>query len=661
MQGTALRVWGREIRYERSLFPARITSQGVHLLARPIVLSITADGQRATLSEADVEIVSKRQDQVVLTTSATSGSLRCRTVTTIEFDGMIKITLTVEPLAPTPVDNLRVLIPVQRDVAQIYARYLTYDFTILRTDKMSLETCTQRIEKPIHTGFNPEIWLGNREVGLTWAAETNCQYDLVDEAKTLSVVPGPDSVDLVASIVDHPIVLRQPKTIEFALFPTPLKPVDLRMRQIRLAAGGRFYTAFKAGVSKTVYDYYAIASSRHEVIAPYECLPWSAKTDRHLRIRKQMKDNGVGYIPYGALWYTNAFHPAGRRFYPEWHMLRVSKSSLERWKKYDAGEEQDLQVKAGRHWDGYRVCSSSRSFADFLVRSYVDAIKSDGLDGIYFDHGELSYSCGNPNHDHFKDGTRKQRKLYFGVFAARELLKRLWIAAKAIKPDLIITQHQSRTLKSLNSFIDIAVTGEAMNCLFAGSTTSSAIRKNPSLYKPDYDKIPGLLMQYDYLDTFGFEARILPQVKYAIQAYWADHQTQYDYYSRKMFRHTLLNGTRQWAGNMSQAAINEAWLAMDRMGRLDEGVTFHPYWSNATTVTTKHRDTYASYYRRGNQALLFIGNRGDRDIEGAITLRLGTRIGKAIDAVTGEPVKCTRGRISVTIPAGLYRAVFVSD
>ena len=128
-----------------------------------------------------------------------------------------------------------------------------------------------------------------------------------------------------------------------------------------------------------------------------------------------------------------------------------------------------------------------------------------------------------------------------------------------------------------------------------------------------------------------------------------------------MFRYTLLNGTRQWAGNMSQVAINEAWIAMNRIGRLDERVTFHPYWSNAATVTTRHPDTYASYYRRGGKALLFVGNRGDSDVEDKVTLKLDTRFSKAIDAVTGEPVEHTRDRISLTIPAGLYRSVFVRN
>jgi len=198
-----------------------------------------------------------------------------------------------------------------------------------------------------------------------------------------------------------------------------------------------------------------------------------------------MRELNVRYIPYGALWYTNAVMEAGRRFYEQWHVKPVSESTLKRWARYDAGETRDLSKG---HWDGYRVCAWPRSYADFVVWTYTRAIETEGLDGIYFDHGEVTVSCENPNHNHFQGCTGRQRKLYFGVFSARELLKRLWIAAKAIKPDLVIVQHQSRTLKSLNSFIDVAVTGEVMNVVFAGSTTSRLARENPLTYNPDYDR-----------------------------------------------------------------------------------------------------------------------------------------------------------------------------
>jgi len=56
VDGTTVRVWGREIRYDRSLLPTRIASQGAQLLAGPVTLDIRAGGRRVSLPSADVSI-----------------------------------------------------------------------------------------------------------------------------------------------------------------------------------------------------------------------------------------------------------------------------------------------------------------------------------------------------------------------------------------------------------------------------------------------------------------------------------------------------------------------------------------------------------------------------------------------------------------------------
>lgn len=477
--------------------------------------------------------------------------------------------------------------------------------------------------------------------------------------QTISIVPRGTTVDLIVRVVDHTITLDRPKAFEFALFPTPLKPPDPRMRQIRIAAFGRFLSAFRAGVSRTTHDHYAVAA-QSEFQALFDALPMARHNDRYRQFRERLRSEGVRYMPYGALWYTNAVLRDPRRFYPDWHVEPASQSTLKRWAEYDAGETRDLNKLEGRHWDGYRVCAASDSYADFLVWTFVNAITKEQLDGIYFDHGELSRSCRNPNHDHFRGASGDQPKAFFGVFGARELLKRLWTAGKRVKPDLLIMQHQSRALKSLNSFVDVALTGEALNVLFANSPSSRAVRENPTLYKPDYDALPDLLLSHEYLDTFGFEARILPQVKYAIQPYWKEHPGEYDFYSRKMFRHTLLNGTRQWAGNMSQVAIDEAWLALDRLGRIDDSVVFHPYWEEGGDATTAHPGILISCYQKPDCVLVIVGNTRPEDAEPELEVRSSRGFTKARYAVTGESLPLEGNRCRVAVPGGLYRALLLT-
>ena len=106
--------------------------------------------------------------------------------------------------------------------------------------------------------------------------------------------------------------------------------------------------------------------------------------------------------------------------------------------------------------------------------------------------------------------------------------------------------------------------------------------------------------------------------------------------------------------------VEEPVYRLDRIGRLDEEVAFHPYWDNADTIRTQHRDTYASYYQRPEQTLVFVGNRGKQEARDQVTLKTGERYSRAIDAVTGESIGVSRSRFSLTVPAELYRAVFLA-
>ena len=171
----SVEVWGRRVAFGGSAMPAEISSQGVPLLASPVRLEISSGGRRVRLPRWAVSWPVLREDRAVRQADAHAELLTCRTLTTVEFDGMVRIAVTITPDAASRLDAVRLVVPLRRDVAQVCGRYLSYDFERLCADKMSLRTCVQNVTGPVHMGFNPEVWLGNRRVGLTWAAETNCQ------------------------------------------------------------------------------------------------------------------------------------------------------------------------------------------------------------------------------------------------------------------------------------------------------------------------------------------------------------------------------------------------------------------------------------------------------------------------------------------------------
>ncbi|MFA6291254.1 MAG: glycoside hydrolase domain-containing protein [Victivallales bacterium] len=657
VKGQEIAVWGRKIVYGNSLFPIRISSQDVELLASPVRLEIIKGGQPLVFGNVKWQIVSKRDDQVVLKTTALAAGLDCTVTTTIEFDGMIKINMILSPEKEMDIDGCRILIPLTREAAKICSRYLEYDFVTMEADKTSLMECMKPVgEQPIHFAFIPEVSLSNRKVGLAWAAETDQRWDKGSPAKSLSVLPGEKSVDLVMNVLSKNMTLTSPRTLEFALFPFPLKPQNLKMRQVRIGAESRLSAAVDAGGNRDIYDYYAILMPK-EFDAKWDSLPEPAGTVTTKNCRERLRDKGFKFIPYGALWYSNAFHPAARAFSRQWSIGPVSANVLKRWERYNEGVKEDLSKKGGGHWDGYRVRADAESYADFVVWTYLKSVKDDGIDGIYFDHGEVPMSSVAPPAHSTAD---KGMQAHFGMFGHRELLKRLWVSAKKIKPDLVICLHQSHTAVSLNSFADIVITGEIMNGIFRQWRPKPEINRNQAAYRPDYDLVPEALMTYDSLDSRGFESRLLPQIKFTLQKYWDEHPSEYERFSEKMYRRTLLNGIRHYDAFMHQPSIDKAWRVMDKIGRLDGSVGFHPWWEAGARFKAAGKSTRLSYYSRDKRVLLIIGNESREDVQEQVrTAMPGQRIKAAADASDSGDVSLKDGAINLVIPAGLYRAVIL--
>ncbi len=561
--GQQVSVWGRTFAWDGGPLPAQITSQGEELLTYPAELWVqVAAPALVPFPEADQHVVEQADASVTMQHATGAGGFDLQTTTTIEFDGFCRVRMTLTPDEPTHVDAVTLVIPIRNDVADVFSRYLNYDFAALRTDKKSFATSLQHIEGTIYEPFNPEVWVGNKQVGLCWAAETNVTWLQEELDYAIRAIPRDRATELRVAFVDHPVTLTEPLTVEFALMPTPIKPVDPRLRMIRMGASSRCIAAKNHGIGEGICDWYAIAFGG-ELDPLYDSFPFPGESEKSRAAVQNLRDNNVGFIPYGAMAYTNAMFADVRHMYEQWHTLPVSEATLGRYEKYDAGETEDYAKANWGHWEGYRVCMTPESYHDFFVDMWIRAIREHDLAGIYLDHGEVSHGCQNPNHDHFIDPETQPGKYFYGVFGARQLLKRLWIASKAEKPEIVTVLHQSRPSKLFNGFLDICATGEVINVFFCGDHHGRDIIADPTLYVPDYDLLPPAFFEMEFLDSYGFDSRILPEVKFCNQQYLKDNPELATLWSSILMKNTLLAGARLYAGNMDQQALENMWRGMD--------------------------------------------------------------------------------------------------
>ncbi len=653
-------VWGKTFTWNGGPLPAQITSQGEELLYYPADLHVqVAAPDLVPFPKADQQVIEQTEASVTLAHSTQAGAFTLETTTTIEFDGFCRVRMTLTPDGPAHVDAVRLNIPLRSDVADVFSRYLNYDFATQRTDKKTFATSLQRIDGTIYEPFNPEVWLGNKQVGLCWAAETNVAWLQEDLDSAIGVIPGEQAVQLQVAFIDHAVTLTEPLEVEFALMPTPIKPVDPRLRMIRMGASSRCIAAKNHGIGEDICEWYAIAFGG-ELDPLYDSFPFPGDTDKSRDAVQKLRDNDVGFIPYGAMAYTNAMFADARQMYEQWHTLPVSQATLGRYEKYEAGETEDYAKANWGHWEGYRVCMTPESYHDFFVDMWVRAIREHDVAGMYLDHGEVSHGCQNPNHEHFIDPKTQPGKYFYGIFGARELLKRLWIASKAEKPEIVTVLHQSRPSKLLNSFLDICASGEVINVYFCGENTSRDVIADPALYVPDYDLLPDVFFEMEFLDSYGFDSRILPEVKFCNQQYLKDNPELATLWTSVLMKNTLLSGARLYAGNMDQQALEDMWRGMDSIGPIEPEVSFHPWHSNAAMVAATAQTTRVSFYQRPGKTLVIVGNDAAEAVNERVTLSTGDTYVKAVDAQTGDEVALANSTVTLTVPARVYRMVLLT-
>jgi len=391
VEGQRVSVWGRTIEWGGGPLPAAISSRDLPLLTAPIEHGVMVGGLQVELPSAEQQVGERSEGSVQLRYSASTDTLTLETRTTVEFDGFTRIAMTLTPQGEVEVSGWELRIPLRPEVADCFSRYLNYDFAALRTDKHTFASSMRLIGGTFHEPFNPEVWIGNKRVGLTWAAETNEPWVQEDFDRAISVEPKRTRTDLVVRFIDHAVTLSEPMTVEFALVATPLKPFDPALREIRFGHPTRMQGAITHGVGEGVARYYGVVFGS-DFFPKWRGIPLPSDTDEAREYRAKLDAGGIGFIPYGALAYTNSFWKVPRDWYEKWHTLPVSEATLGRYEQYESGEmTEDYALNHWGHWEGYRVCMSEESYHDFFVEMFLTCIRDYDIDGIC-----VSSACGSP-------------------------------------------------------------------------------------------------------------------------------------------------------------------------------------------------------------------------------------------------------------------------
>jgi hypothetical protein len=221
-------VLGREYQWQGAL-PKQIVAQKQELLAAPITLTMSAGDASTDLGKLPASEGERFPDMAKRSSEAKVGSVAAQLVPTTEFDGMQRYDLTLTPNGSAEVSSLQLEIPVKSQYAEFLVPSNGSNSPSLLIPKEGWKS-----------GFMPQVWVGNDDLGLAWFAESD-EWWRPHDGQMVEVVPQGPTTFIRCNMIRQPLKLTKPITITFGLMATPVKDAH---------AGDPFWVRFGEGQGK---------------------------------------------------------------------------------------------------------------------------------------------------------------------------------------------------------------------------------------------------------------------------------------------------------------------------------------------------------------------------------------------------------------------------
>ena len=211
--GGTVEVWGRQYRFGTRVMPEQIVVQGREILSGPVRLLVRSGDQEVDLAALQATDEPGARDHATRISGEQIGQLAVYCRTTTEFDGLQICRLDFAPLAETQIDSMVLEIPIKRE----FARFLL-------PSSGRFATAMVFGDEPWQSGFLPQVWVGDDDLGLAWWAESDQHWRPRDD-QMLQVIPDGDTAVIRAAMVREPITITQPVSYLFGLMATPVRPL----------------------------------------------------------------------------------------------------------------------------------------------------------------------------------------------------------------------------------------------------------------------------------------------------------------------------------------------------------------------------------------------------------------------------------------------------
>jgi len=628
--------WNRTLLFANLPLPEQLVSGKKELLAAPISLAGKADGQDLKWTGGPLAIREVSPAAVVFSSRASSAGIELEAHGTVEYDGLIRVEVTLTPQRTVRLENLRLDIPLRREHASLV--YYYRDPRYMASGALPAGGVAR--------DFNPAIWIGDEERGLQWLCESDRDWYHADPARAIEIFPDHDRVVLRLHLVSKAITLAPDiatsteaasrLSYAFGLQPTPIKPVERDAWDLRIStchAYGREYFMLTDKVGdQSALDFCAARGTRTLVLFNWtDVLSYPAPINHDEDLRRMVKechDRGLKVLLYLGCQFSE-LAPEYAGFFDDF-AIWTSPRAFSAYGYLDNYPPMRAQMT-------YSPCVKSQ-WRNFIVANAERLMDQYDIDGFYLDGVGVDGQCHNIHHGCgylHPDGTIHPTH---PLWAGRETIRRLYQIVRSRKPDGQIDLHPA-------AYWSAASVAWATN-VWDGETILGEDRKgeNPT---------PGTFL-LDIVPLPMFRAQFMGK-PWGVPTEFIHYYVPYPI--ERTLSLTLLHDvtirahiTPTWLDFMSSL-----WRLADDFGRKD--AEWLPYWRNAeyVAVTPRGTDTepgaFVSLYRHPrNGVLAVVSNlsRKEENVEVRFNLErlglTGADIGAA-DALSGEPLNMENGRI----------------
>jgi hypothetical protein len=627
--GRTVGCWGRTYDYDGSLFPMQVASQRADMLAGPVTLVVRLGGREVQINRADKQTVAAAPHKVDIDSSAVVAGLAVRARSHIEYDGCIRVDLSVSPAGkPVVIDGLELRVPFRPANALYY-----HWFEMTRDPKLTNAGAIPA--DGLRSHFKPLLWLGDDDRGLCWFAESPKDWQISDKEAVLQVERGPRGCVMRIRMMDRPFVISRPWTTVFGLQATPTRPMPPGWRDLLVGLNlSNPWSAWWAGSFNNLSgtdDPGTLMPKDPEAMRRYT-QSWQEKglPVPMLPMREPMK-----VVPYSQVVFWSGKYRDGmpapeiKVFGPEWSYSKQAPGPR---------REPDDQIPLKEY---YWVCPQS-SFAQYYMYKFNQLLDETGIDGIYID-GPWNI-CANPLHGCGYADDNGVWQVEYKIWAYRDLLKRIYCLLYEKRKAPIVFHHTSCWMAvPCISFSHIELDGEQYHDV--GQKVEDHFLDIVPMDKWRAEHASG---------RWGPAPVLLPDIP---GKYWKD-----DAATREMLMLTNLHDTAVFPGAAQQRSVMRNYQARRLFGVAD--CEFKGYWATADWVGCDTPNCFVSVYRKPDKSrcLLVVGNTAKAPATAALhpkhaALGLTAAVDAGVDLETGEKLAIAGGAMTVAVKARDFRLI----